>query len=250
MKKLALVTLIAGMVLAAPAILVSPAMAEDPDVSWVARDAGSRCDPQTGHVTVYASIKNTGDLPLTVTVTEVTFQGDSDAAVVQPGQSHTFYFDAGAAPLPGGQVAYHVEWDGGSADFTRGHSPTEACTTTTRTTGTETTTTETRTTTTEAGTSTTATGTTTPGGTSTSATSSSSTTGTTVSGTTATSPFSSTTTPLGTTVGGKTVSPAGTAFTGIENVVPLGALALTLMTAGSGALWAASRRRRHDEADD
>jgi hypothetical protein len=40
------------------------------------------------------------------------------------------------------------------------------------------------------------------------------------------------------------------AFTGIEDVVPIGALALTLMTTGSGLLWAGSRRRRHDGSED
>ena len=48
-----------------------------------------------------------------------------------------------------------------------------------------------------------------------------------------------------------TVSPAKKlAFTGIEDVVPIGALALTLMTTGSGLLWAGSRRRRHDGSED
>ena len=37
-----------------------------------------------------------------------------------------------------------------------------------------------------------------------------------------------------------TVSPGGTAFTGVENVVPIGAIALMLMTSGSGLLWAGS----------
>jgi len=47
-----------------------------------------------------------------------------------------------------------------------------------------------------------------------------------------------------------TVSPRGTAFTGVENVVPIGAIALMLMTSGSGLLWAGSRRRRHDGSED
>jgi uncharacterized repeat protein (TIGR01451 family) len=47
-----------------------------------------------------------------------------------------------------------------------------------------------------------------------------------------------------------TVSPGGTAFTGVENVVPIGAIALMLMTSGSGLLWAGSRRRRHDGSED
>ena len=47
-----------------------------------------------------------------------------------------------------------------------------------------------------------------------------------------------------------TVRPGKLAFTGIEDVVPIGALALTLMTTGSGLLWAGSRRRRHDGSED
>jgi len=46
-----------------------------------------------------------------------------------------------------------------------------------------------------------------------------------------------------------TVSPGGTAFTGVENVVPLGAIALMLMTSGSGLLWAGNRRKR-DQGED
>jgi Prealbumin-like fold domain len=47
-----------------------------------------------------------------------------------------------------------------------------------------------------------------------------------------------------------TVTPGGTAFTGVENVVPIGAIALMLMTSGSGLLWVGSRRRRHDGSED
>jgi hypothetical protein len=47
-----------------------------------------------------------------------------------------------------------------------------------------------------------------------------------------------------------TVRPGGTAFTGVENVVPIGAIALMLMTSGSGLLWAGSRRRRQDGSED
>ena len=196
---------------------------------YTARDAGSACD-ENGHVIIQASIRNNSDtLSLTVTVTDITFAGESETAVVPPGQTHTFFLDAGPGPLPGGQVAYHVVWDGGQADFTRGHSPTDCPSGSTTITST--------------------TSTTTPGGTTTSMTSTTSTTPTTVSGSTVTPPSSSSTTPLGTTVGGKTVSPGGTAFTGLENVVPLGAIALVLMTGGSGLLWAGARRRG-DEGED
>jgi hypothetical protein len=47
-----------------------------------------------------------------------------------------------------------------------------------------------------------------------------------------------------------TVSPRGTAFTGVENVVPIGAIALMLMTSGTGLLWAGSRRRRDQNQDE
>jgi hypothetical protein len=56
-----------------------------------------------------------------------------------------------------------------------------------------------------------------------------------------------TTTPV---VGPTTVRPGGTAFTGVENVVPLGAIALMLMTGGSALLWLGSRRRRNEDDGD
>jgi hypothetical protein len=46
-----------------------------------------------------------------------------------------------------------------------------------------------------------------------------------------------------------TVSPRGTAFTGVENVVPVGAIALMLMTSGTGLLWAGSRRKRDQDQE-
>jgi hypothetical protein len=46
-----------------------------------------------------------------------------------------------------------------------------------------------------------------------------------------------------------TVQPNGTAFTGPENVVPIGAIALMLLTSGSGLLWAGSRRKRDQDQD-
>jgi hypothetical protein len=118
---------------------------------------------------------------------------------------------------------------------------------------------------------------------STTATTTSSTTATTTSSTTATTTSSTTTTPGGgggggttttppslttttsPTVGPTTVQPSETetetvapttvgpgklAFTGLEDVVPIGALALTLMTTGSGLLWAGARRRRSTDAED
>jgi hypothetical protein len=119
--------------------------------------------------------------------------------------------------------------------------------------------------------------------TTTTATTTSSTTATTTSSTTATTTSSTTTTPGGgggggttttppslttttsPTVGPTTVQPSETeteavapttvgpgklAFTGLEDIVPIGALALTLMTTGSGLLWAGARRRRSTDAED
>ena len=60
-----------------------------------------------------------------------------------------------------------------------------------------------------------------------------------------------TTTTQSATVGPTTIQPGGTAFTGVENVVPLGVVALILITGGSGLLWAGSRRKRNvDDLDD
>jgi hypothetical protein len=44
--------------------------------------------------------------------------------------------------------------------------------------------------------------------------------------------------------------PGGTAFTGVQNVVPLGAVALMLLTAGSGLMWVGSRRKRAGDDQD
>ena len=44
-------------------------------------------------------------------------------------------------------------------------------------------------------------------------------------------------------------SPGGVAFTGVQNAVPLGALALTLLTTGTGLMWAGTRRRKDGPED-
>ena len=63
-------------------------------------------------------------------------------------------------------------------------------------------------------------------------------------------PTESTSPPDTTEVNPTTISPPrGTAFTGVENVIPLGVIALTLMTTGSGLVWAGTRRSRKDQAD-
>jgi len=64
-------------------------------------------------------------------------------------------------------------------------------------------------------------------------------------------PPDETTPPGGTTVSPTTVSPpGGTAFTGLENVIPLGVIALTMMTAGSGLMWAGTRRNRKGNEEE
>ena len=75
------------------------------------------------------------------------------------------------------------------------------------------------------------------------------------SGTTSVAPTSVTPTDSGTGTSspgggvlGQTLTPSGsTAFTGLENVIPLGVIALTLATAGSGLLWASKRRTSDDD---
>jgi hypothetical protein len=122
--------------------------------------------------------------------------------------------------------------------------PTETTTTettTTETTPTETTTTETTTTETTTTETTPTTPTTTTGSPTVGPTSTTTTTGSPTVGPTSTT---RTTTPV---VAPTTVRPGGTAFTGVENVVPLGAIALMLMTGGSGLLWLGSRRRRNED---
>jgi hypothetical protein len=68
--------------------------------------------------------------------------------------------------------------------------------------------------------------------------------------TTTASPSVAPTTTRSPSVAPTTVSPGGTAFTGVENVVPIGAIALLLMTSGSGLLWAGSRRKRDQDRDE
>src|SRR5262245_44822692 len=75
-------------------------------------------------------------------------------------------------------------------------------------------------------------------------------TSTSVQPTTITPPDETTPPDDGTTVSPTSVTPpGGTAFTGIENVIPLGVIAIGLMTAGSGLLWAGARRGRKDEEE-
>jgi hypothetical protein len=169
--------------------------------------------------------------------------------------------------VSGEVVSAHVDFKGtlgqGQAVLTISHgcfeeetsttSTTE--TTATETTATETTATETTTATTATTTTTTATTTTTTpgggggGGTTTTAPPASTTPITTPPIVAPTTVHNTSTTPAAEVLP-TTVRPGKLAFTGIEDVVPIGALALTLVTTGSGLLWAGSRRRRHDGSED
>ena len=141
-------------------------------------------------------------------------------------------------------------YDGWSGSFNLSHGPCGTPTTTTTTTTTPTTTTTTPTTTTTTPTTTT----TTPGGGggggTTTTTPPASTTPITTPPIVAPTTVHNTSTTATAEVLPTTVRPGKLAFTGIEDVVPIGALALTLMTTGSGLLWAGSRRRRHDGSED
>ena len=130
--------------------------------------------------------------------------------------------------------------------------PTTTTTTKTTTTTTPTTTTKTTTTTTPTTTTTTpTTTTTTPGGGGGGGGGTTTTTTTTTIPTVAPTTIHKSTSTETTTdeVLATTVTPGGTAFTGVEDVVPIGTLALILMTSGSGLLWAGSRRRRRDGSE-
>ena len=260
MRKSILAATIAGGVLTVLSLSGGPAMAQEPQASWVA-DAGSSCIHVTGHVDIHVIVENTGNIPLQVTVTDLTFAGASASATIQPRQSHIFHLDAGQSPLPGGQVRVDVVFQGGSDSTIITHSPTRECgpgtttppVTTTTSTPPVTTTTTTppvMTTTTQPG----------GGGGGTTTQPVAATTTQPVAATTTThsptvSPTSITSTRTKTTtatpvVAPTTVRPGGTAFTGVENVVPLGAIALVLMTGGSGLLWVSSRRRLQDMEDE
>ena len=213
---------------------------------WILQGLGTDADHMSN---VSITVNGQGPFPMTKvgnnfkTIPEVPGPGTSAAntnAVVT-----WTWDDSGDVPSPGLTISHCTA--GSTTTTTPGTTTTET-TTTPGTTTTETTTTP-GTTTTETTTSETTTPGTTTSETTTQGTTTSETTtpGTTVSGTTVTPPSSSSTPPQGTTVSGTTVTPGGTAFTGLENVVPLGAIALMLMTGGSGLMWAGSRRRRKGE---
>jgi hypothetical protein len=206
----------------------------------------------------------TGDPAQGQTAVHLTVNGGAPITMVQQGQG-AWQATSGFSNLD--TLTASVDGVGGNLTLSHG-CPGETTTTTeteTTTTETETTTTETETTTTETETTSTETtetettsssttppssSTTPPSSSTTPPSSTTETTPTSVSGTSVTPPGSSSTPPEGTSVLPTTVTPGGTAFTGIENVVPLGAIALMLMTGGSGLMWAGSRRRRKDKDED
>ena len=199
---------------------------------------------------VFTGSPGPGLTDVTLTVNGQTFDMDQAGGPNSAWQTTTPFFDLGSitASVDGatesGVLTISHGCPGETTTTTTPGTTTTATTTTPVTTTTETTTTETTTS------HTTTSETTTPGTTTSQTTTSETTTpGTTVSGTTVTPPESSTP-PQGTTVSGTTVTPGGTAFTGLENVVPLGAIALMLMTGGSGLMWAGSRRRRKGMQDE
>jgi mucin-2 len=231
-----LVTLLAGMVLLTGWMLFpGRAAAVFPPVA-------GNCDGTTG-----TGIPGGSGSGGPVVVNGVTFTWSGQSVTISGG-SATFCvkaanFNSGVITRgPGTHVI--VEWDNDGTALGPGDQPPAishiqvySTTTTTTTTGTTTTGTTT--------TGTTTTGTTTTGTTTTGTT----TTGTTTTGTT-TSRAPTTVTPTdGTTSPGGTTTSGGTAFTGIANVIPLGVLALSLMTAGSGLLWAGTRRSRRGEEE-
>jgi hypothetical protein len=179
--------------------------------------------------------------------------------------AHYFFFGNLNSTVTSATATIYTGWSG---MFNLSHGP---CGTTTTTTTVPTTTTTVPTTTTTVPTTTT----TVPTTTTTVATTTTTTTTTTVptttttvpggggGGGTTTVPVTTTTTPtVGPTtvqpstttkspnVAPTTVSPRGTAFTGVENVVPIGAIALMLMTSGTGLLWAGSRGKRDQNQDE
>jgi hypothetical protein len=219
------------------AVFPAPAGAVFPGVDGNCSTAGGTTINPGGSATI-------GGVTVSLSMSSITISGGSANVCVKAGDCNSGVISLGAGTH---NLSGIIEWRAGNDCDVAGppfpgvshivvYGTTSTSPPTTQTTTTETTTTETTTT------ETTTSQTTTPGTTTSP--------GTTVSGTSVTPPESSSTPPQGTTVSGTTVKPGGTAFTGIEDVVPLGAIALMLMTGGSGLMWAGSRRRRNDERDE
>ena len=213
------------------AIFPSPAGAVFPGLD------GNCANQQSGTTINPGGSATVGGVTVSLSNTSITISGGSANVCVKAGACNSGIISLGAGTH---SLSSIIEWNAGNDcdDPSEPHPGVSHIvvyqTTTTSPPTTDTTTTETTT----PGTTTTPPGTTTTPST------------TSVSGTSVTPPESSSTPPQGTTVSGTTVSPGGTAFTGLEDVVPLGALALTLLTGGSGLMWAGSRRRRNAEQNE
>jgi hypothetical protein len=257
----------ATLLMTAWAVFPSPAFASAESTPWTGN--GSQNLPCTGGTTLWIlagfgdSADDVSNVVLHVNggTFTMTPQGNNfKADVPGPGTSAdsttafaTWTWNGeGAAPTA---VLTISHCEGGTTTTTTTTTPTTTTTTPTTTTTTPTTTTTTPTTTTTTPTTTTTTPTTTTTTTPTTTTGSptvspTSTTTTTGSPTVSPTTFTSTTRTSTPVVAPTTVRPGGTAFTGVGNVVPLGAIALMLMTGGSGLLWLGSRRRRNEDDGD
>jgi hypothetical protein len=191
---------------------------------------------------VFTGSPGAGLTDVTLTVNGQTFDMDQAGGANSAWQGQTPFFDLNSIT---------ASVDGVNGTLTISHGCPGETTTTTTTTPTTTTTTPTTTTTTPTTTTTTpTTTTTTPGGGGGGGTTTAPTTTTTTPPIVAPTTVHNTSTTATAEVLPTTVRPGKLAFTGIEDVVPIGALALTLMTTGSGLLWAGSRRRRQDGSED
>jgi hypothetical protein len=220
---------------------------------------GDLGDPDLTSLTKFEPVSSGTQAGVTITVDDALFDWTSqigiDAVIVKGGSNANVYFydeatsdtDLHAPINPNNNKPFglsHIEFcideDVTTTPTTTTTTPTTTTTTPTTTTTTPTTTTTTPTTTTPGG----------GGGGGTTTTAPPTSTTTTTPPTVAPTTIHNTSTTATAEVLPTTVRPGKLAFTGIEDVVPIGALALTLMTTGSGLLWAGSRRRRHDGSED
>jgi len=208
---------------------------------------------------VFTGSPGAGLTDVTLTVNGQTFDMDQAGGAKSAWQGQSPFFDLNSitASVDGVNGILTIS-HGCPGETTTTTATTATETTATETTATETTATETtatETTATETTTATTATTTTTTpgggggGGTTTMTPPASTTPATTPPGVAPTTVHNTSTTATAEVLP-TTVRPGKLAFTGIEDVVPIGALALTLMTTGSGLLWAGARRRRSADSED
>jgi hypothetical protein len=218
------------------AILPTSALA-DPTFEWGGQGFPNQTCTGTQATMLWIFNDNGSAVPTSLTINGQVQSGSWD----QQGQGGAYHFTATISGTNYPPVSASVTYTGtlgSNSVLTLSHCDGTRTTTTTTTSTTTTGTTTTGTTTTG----TTTTGTTTTGTTTTVPT-------TTVAPTTVTPTTVTPTTADSPSVAPTTISPRGTAFTGIEDVVPLGAIALTLLTSGTGLLWAGNRRRRDQEEE-